>query len=191
MAALRISALLFALLLVATSAAAQSTGSGTLVYGGDANDGWAFRVSAPPGWNFACCDRAHELDADLLVFPQGWDGRNTDRVMVLTVWPKERADVDADWQADAADYFAHFPGLASITYQTQVKDAACLASTAVGADGIADHVVFCDPGSDWHYRFAWSVSLRAGPADAASEDAFRATVATMETMHMHIGSSPR
>jgi len=190
-AALKISSHLFALTLVATSAMGQSLGPGTVVYGGDANDGWAFMVAAPPGWNFACCDRARDLDANLLVFPDGWDGRNSDHVMVLTVWPKERADVDADWQADANDYFEHFPGLTSVTYQPQVKDAACLASTAVGADGVADHVVFCDPGSDWHYRFAWSVSLRAGPADAASESAFRATVGTMETMHMHIGNSPR
>jgi len=188
-AALRISALLLAC--AATTAVAQSAGSDTIVYGGDAVDGWAFAVSAPPGWNFLCCDRADAFGANLLVFPQGWNGRGSDGVMVLTVWPKERSNVDADWQADADEYFAQFPGLTSISYQSPVKDAACLSSSSIGADGIADHVVFCDPGDDWHYRFAWSFSSHSDAADSAAVDAFRATVGSTSTMHMRIGTSPR
>jgi hypothetical protein len=181
----------FVLACATPSALAQSLGSGTVVYGGDASDGWAFTVAAPPGWTLDCCEHTRELDADLLVFPKNWDGHDSDRVMALTVWPKERADVDADWQADALDYFAHFPGLTSITYYTQVKDAGCVSSNYVSADHISDYVVFCDPGSDWNYRFAWSMSVRAGSAAAASEDAFRETVAATTPMHMHISAAPQ
>jgi len=180
-----------ALACVASSAAAQSTGSATIVYGGEPDDGWAFTVSALPGWKLDCCERTQDLDANLLVLPENWNGKDSDRVMVLTVWPKERADVDADWQADANDYFEHFPGLTSITYHTQVKDAGCVSANYASADHISDYVVFCDPGSDWHYRFAWSMSLRAGPAAAAVEAAFRETVASTSSMHMHIGTAPQ
>ena len=191
MAAVKAFLLVSALACVASSAAAQSTGSGTIVYGGDPSDGWAFTVSAPPGWKLDCCERTQDLDANLLVFPENWNGKDPDRVMVLTVWPKERADVDADWQADAIDYFAHFPGLTSITYDTQVQDAACVSASYSSADHISDHVVFCDPGSDWHYRFAWSMSLRASSATAATEAAFRETVASTSPMHMHISAQPQ
>ena len=191
METVKISWLLFALSLVAVQAEAQSIGSGTVVYGGSPDDGWAFTVSTLPGWNFDCCNRAKDFDADLLVFPADWDGGNMDRVMVLTVWPKERADVDSDWQADADDYFAHYPGLTSITYQAQVENAACLSSTYFGADGVSDHVVFCDPGSDWHYRFAWSMSVRGERVDPAIAAAFHETVSEMMPLHMQIEASPR
>jgi len=190
-AALKAFLLCLALACVASSAAAQSTGSGTIVYGGDASDGWAFTVSAPPGWILDCCEHTTELNANLLAFPENWDGQEPDRVMVLTVWSKETADVDADWQADAIDYFAHFPGLTSITYFPQVKDATCVSANYASADHISDYVVFCDPGNDWTYRFAWSMSVRAGSAAAASEDAFRATVASTTPMHMHISATPQ
>jgi len=180
-----------ALACAATSALAQSLGSGTIVYGGDPNDGWAFTVAAPPGWTLDCCEHTRELDADLLVLPKNWNGHDSDRVMALTVWPKERADVDADWQADAIDYFAHFPGLTSITYHTQVMDADCISANYASADHISDYVVFCDPGSDWNYRFAWSMSLHTDSAAAVIEDAFRTIVSSTQTMHMHIGTSPR
>lgn len=193
METVKVSWLVLALALVAVPAAAQSLGAGTVVYGGNPDDGWAFTVSILPGWNFDCCNRATDLDASLLVFPANWDGdgANLDRVMVLTVWPKERADLASDWQADADDYFTHYPGLTSITYQAQVKDAACLASTYFGADGVSDHVVFCDPGADWNYRLAWSMSVRGERADTAVEDAFRETVNATTPMHMHIQASPR
>jgi len=187
----KISWLLLAMSLVAIPAAAQSIGSGTVVYGGSPDDGWAFTVSVPAGWNFDCCNRAKDFDANLLVFPAGWDGQNLDHVMVLMVWPTERADVDSDWQADADDYFAQYPGLTSITYQAQVKDAACLSSTYFGADSVSDYVAFCDPGADWNYRFAWSMSVRADRVDTAAEDAFRETVRDTMPLHMHIQASPR
>jgi hypothetical protein len=190
--------LLLVCALVTTNSYAQikhddDGGSGTIVYGGSKDgDGWAFVVSAPSGWQFDCCNLARQRHANLLVFPDEWDGANPDRVMVLTVWSKDVADIDADWEADAKAYATKFPGVKSENFSVSAKNATCRSAVYSGTDHVRDYVVFCDSGGNLNYRFGWSMSLHVDETDVArTEAAFRQTVVSTIPMQLKNEKSPR
>jgi len=161
----------------------------TMVYGGSGTEGWAFWVSAPPGWKFDCCDIAKRHNANLLVFREGWDGSDPEGAMVLTVWPKKLASAEAELEAGAKDYEARFPGMKTQAFSAQAKDATCRSVVYV-ADQFRDYVVFCEPGTDWHYRFGWSLLLNGAHADQSKiEAAFRQVISSTTPMRSKIEES--
>jgi len=167
----------------APRAPAAQPDNGTIVYG----DGWATVVSAPRGWEFDCCKRAPERNVNLLVYPHGWDGEANDRVMTLTVWNNGRPTLAADWDADARDYAAHFPGATAQTFPVAVPDRHCRSAVYATRDGAHDYVAFCDAGNGLGFRYAWSMTLLGEHADRAQlEDAFRAVVAQTVPMNATI-----
>lgn len=189
-------ALLFFILAAATICAAAPAKDGkndsTVVYGGGTEgDGWAFGVSAPSGWKFDCCDLATKHHANLLVFPDGWDDSDPDRVMVLVVWKKEHASVDVDWDADMRDYTTRFPDVKTEAFDVEAKNMSCRSAVYVGSDHQRDYVVFCDPGAEWRYRFGWSMSVRGEPEDLAKIAArFRSTIGSTTPLSLAIKKSP-
>ena len=176
------SALLGGALIVATAATAQQApraetsaqGNSAIAYG----DGWATVVPVPAGWDSDCCQRAPERNVNLLVYPHGWDGKGDDRVMTLTVWTNGRPTLDADWQADASDYQAHFPDAVAQPFSVAVRERRCRSAVYTAKDGMRDYVAFCDAGSGLNFRFGWSMTLYGEHADRAPlEAAFRSVVA--------------
>jgi len=182
---------LTALALHATVQAKEAKDDTTMVYGGGTDgNGWAFAVTAPTGWKFDCCDLATKHHANLLVFPDGWDAGDPDRVMVLVVWKKDRASVDGDWQVDAREYTTRFPDVKSESFDVQAKNMSCRSTVYLGTDQLRDYVVFCDPGAEWRYRFGWSMTVRGDPADRAKIEArFRHTIGSTTPMSLAIQQS--
>ena len=186
--------IVFVLAALSVGAAAQAKDAkeeSTMVYGGGTDgNGWAYAVTAPTGWKFDCCDLATKHNANLLVFPDGWDEGDPDRVMVLVVWKKDRVSVDGDWQADASAYTEKFPGVKTEAFDVQVKNMSCRSALYIGADHLRDYVVFCDPGAEWAYRFAWSMTVRGDPADRPQIEArFRRTIGSTTPMSLAIKQS--
>jgi hypothetical protein len=169
------------LLAIALNAAADS--GGTIVFGGDKKDGWGFSVSVPEGWDFDCCNIAHDANSNLLVFPHGWNGSNRNGVISLRVWPKHSESLDVDWKNDVNDYKKEFPDIASADYAVHVKGSTCRSAVYSGADSLKDYVVICDPGADWHYRFSWSMLVRSDES-RGKEAIFRDVVETANLLHV-------
>ena len=180
-----------ALALGAAVQAKEAKEESTMVYGdGTDGNGWAFAVTAPSGWKFDCCDLATKHHANLLVFPDGWDAGDPDRVMVLVVWKKDRASVDGDWEADAHAYTSRFPEVKTEAFDVQAKNLSCRSSVYIGADRLRDYVVFCDPGAEWRYRFGWSMTVRGDPADRSGIEArFCRTIGSTTPMSLAIKQS--
>ena len=155
----------------------------TIVYG----DGWATVVSAPQGWEFDCCKRATVRNVNLLVYPHGWNGETTDRVMTLTVWSNGRPTLAADWDADARDYAAHFPGAVAQAFPIAVPERRCRSAVYTTQDNVRDYVVFCDAGNGLGFRYGWSMTLEGEHADRAQlESDFCAVVAQTVPMNATI-----
>ncbi len=172
------------LLAVASIAVADSEATGGMVYGGDRDDGWAISFSTPKGWNFDCCKSAQQVSANLLVFPSSWKGVDRNGVVVLNVWKKSGKALADDWADDAADYKKDYPDIAENTFEVRTKDATCRAAVYTSQDHLRDYVAFCDPGSEWKYRFSWSMLISGDSDVEKNETAFRQIIADAHLLHM-------
>ncbi|HET6804249.1 MAG TPA: hypothetical protein VFH59_02260 [Frateuria sp.] len=134
--------------------------------------GWTIRAPAPAGWTADCCTYARGVGVDLVIYHGEWTGE-PDRVMVLNVWPRKLASLDAELDADRRHYLQRDPAAKVGRFPVHHRGMPCEAQVFEGSDQVDDAVVFCDPGKASGVRLSWSVSFRdTDPRRAALLDAF-------------------
>lgn len=141
--------------------------------------GWVIRAQAPAGWTADCCTYARAIGVNLVMYQGAWTGE-PDRVMVLNVWPRKLASLDAELDADRQRYLQRDPAAKVARFPVRHRGMACEALVFEGTDRIDDAVVFCDPGAAAGIRLSWSVSFHdADPQRRALlEDFMRVAVGT-------------
>jgi hypothetical protein len=129
--------------------------------------GWTVHAPAPAGWTADCCIYARAIGVNLVIYRGEWTGE-PDRVMVLNVWPRKLASLDAELDADRKHYLQRDPAAKSARFALRHRGMPCQAQVFEGSDGIDDAVVFCDPGQAAGTRLSWSMSFHdADPQRAA------------------------
>lgn len=141
--------------------------------------GWIIHTQAPAGWTADCCTYARAIGVNLVIYRGEWTGE-PDRVMVLNVWPRKLASLEAELDADRKQYLQRDPAAKVARFALRQRDMPCQAQVFEGTDHVDDAVVFCDLGKASGIRLSWSVSFKdADPQRAALLDAFmRVVVAT-------------
>jgi hypothetical protein len=150
---------------LAAQAAAAPPDKGVIVHGQADGDvpGWAIGTEAPAGWTSDCCTYAKAIGVNLVIYQGEWSGE-PNRVMVLNVWPRKRATLDAELLDDRTHYLQSDPAARVTTFAVRHPSMACMANAYEGSDRVDDVVVFCDPGAAAGVRLSWSMTLVAGDA---------------------------
>lgn len=144
---------------------AWAAGDDVLAHGvkdGDA-PAWAVAVASPPGWTRDCCLYARGIGVDAVLYQGEWTGK-PERVMVLNVWPRKLATLDAELAADRKRYLQRDPAGKVTPITVHNANLPCRGVVYAGSDHIDDVVVFCDPGAASGVRLSWSMSLAAADA---------------------------
>ena len=157
---------------------AAALGDDVLAHG--ARDGkapaWAIAVAGPPGWTRDCCTYAKAIGVDAVLYQGEWTGK-PERVMVLNVWPRKLATLDAEVQADRTHFLQADPAARVTWIAVHPRDMPCAATVYEGTDHVDDVVVFCDPGQASGIRLSWSMSFdHDDPSRRALLDAFMQVV---------------
>jgi hypothetical protein len=138
--------------------------------------GWTIRAPTPVGWTADCCTYARAIGVDEVIYQGDWTGE-PDRVMVLNVWPRKLASLDAELDADRRHYLQRDPAARVGHFPVRHHGMPCKALVFQGSDQVDDAVVFCDPGKSSGIRLSWSMSFKdADPQRAAVLDAFMRVV---------------
>lgn len=144
---------------------ASATGNDVLAHG--VRDGnapaWAVAVASPPGWTRDCCLYARAIGVDAVLYQGEWTGK-PERVMVLNVWPRKLATLDAELAADRKRYLQRDPAGKATAITVHNAAMPCQGVVYAGSDHIDDVVVFCDPGAASGVRLSWSMSFASGDA---------------------------
>lgn len=171
--------LLVVLLLVFAGAvaAADVPGEATVTGKPDgAIPGWTLRAPAPVGWTADCCTYARAIGVNEVIYRGEWTGEPYG-VMVLNVWPRKLASLDAELDDDRKRYLQRDPAAKVGRFPVRHHGMPCEALVFQGSDQVDDAVVFCDPGRRSGIRLSWSMSFRdADPQRTALLDAFMQVV---------------
>lgn len=136
---------------------------GVLAHG--ARDGdvpaWAISVASPAGWTRDCCTYARAIGVDAVLYRGEWIGK-PQRVMVLNVWPRKRATLQAELDADRKHYLQRDPAAKTRSFPVPHAAMPCRATVYEGSDRVDDVVAFCDPGQASGIRLSWSMSFDDG-----------------------------
>lgn len=119
---------------------------------------WAVAVASPPGWTRDCCLYARGVGVDAVLYQGEWTGK-PERVMVLNVWPRKLATLDAELAADRKRYLQRDPAGKATTITVHNDHMPCQGVVYEGSDHVDDVVVFCDPGAASGVRLSWSMSF--------------------------------
>ena len=165
--------------LLAVAALAQASPARDVLAHG-ARDGdapaWAIAVNTPAGWTRDCCTYAQAIGVDAVLYQGPWSGK-PQRVMVLNVWPRKLATLDAEVQADRTHFLQADPAARVTGIGVHPRDMPCAATVYEGTDHVDDVVVFCDPGQASGIRLSWSMSFdHDDPSRRALLDAFMQVV---------------
>jgi hypothetical protein len=162
--------LLGVLLLLLASVALAADAPGDAVARGKPDGdvpGWILQAPAPAGWTADCCTYARAIGVNLLIYRGEWTGEPY-RVMVLNVWPRKLASLDAELQADRKHYLQRDPAAKVGRFPVGHRGMPCEALVFESSDQVDDAVVFCDPGKASGIRLSWSMSFKdADPQRAA------------------------
>lgn len=171
--------LLAVLLLAFVGAAVAGDAPGEAVATGkpDGNiPGWTLRAPTPVGWTADCCTYARAIGVNEVIYRGEWTGEPYG-VMVLNVWPRKLASLNAELDADRKQYLQRDPAAKVGRFPVRHHDMPCEALVFQGSDRVDDAVVFCDPGKRTGIRLSWSMSFKdADPQRAALLDAFMGVV---------------
>lgn len=151
--------------------------------------GWIIHTQAPAGWTADCCTYARAIGVNLVIYRGEWTGE-PDRVMVLNVWPRKLASLQAELDADRKHYLERDPAAKVARFAVRQRDMPCEAQVFEGTDHVDDAVVFCDPGAAAGIRLSWSVSFKDADPQRAGllEDFMRVVVASR---YQRQGATPR
>ena len=165
------------LLLVAAAVAADAPGEATAQGKPDRDvPGWTVHAPTPAGWTADCCTYARAIGVDLVIYRGEWTGEPYG-VMVLNVWPRKLASLDAELDADREHYLQADPAAKFARFPVRHRAMPCEALVFEGSDKVDDAVVFCDPGKATGIRLSWSMSFKdADPQRAALLDDFMRVV---------------
>lgn len=119
---------------------------------------WAVAVASPAGWTRDCCIYARAIGVDAVLYQGEWTG-NPERVMVLNVWPRKLATLDAELAADRKSYLARDAKGKATAIRVGNRHMPCQGVLYEGSDHVDDVVVFCDPGAATGVRLSWSMSF--------------------------------
>lgn len=119
---------------------------------------WAVAVASPAGWTRDCCTYARAIGVDAVLYQGDWTG-NPERVMVLNVWPRKLATLDAELAADRKSYLARDVKGKATAIRVSNRHMPCQGVLYEGSDHVDDVVVFCDPGAATGVRLSWSMSF--------------------------------
>ena len=171
--------LLAVLLLAFAGAAVAGNAPGEAIATGQPDGhipGWTLRAPTPVGWTADCCTYARAIGVDEVIYRGEWTGEPYG-VMVLNVWPRKLASLDAELDADRKHYLQRDPAAKVGRFPVRHRGMSCEALVFQGSDQVDDAVVFCDPGKRSGIRLSWSMSFKdADPARAAQLDAFMGVV---------------
>jgi len=166
------------LLLVFAGAAIGADVPGDVVAQGKpdgAIPGWTIHAPAPAGWTADCCTYARAIGVDAVIYRGEWTGEPYG-VMVLNVWPRKLASLDAELEADRKRYLQRDPAARVGRFPVRHHGMPCGALVFRGSDQVDDVVVFCEPAKASGIRLSWSMSFKDGDAHrAALLDAFMRT----------------
>jgi len=138
--------------------------------------GWTLHAQAPAGWIADCCIYARAIGVNLVIYRGEWTGE-PERVMVLNVWPRKLASLQAELDADRKHYLDRDPAAKVARFPLRHRGMPCQAQVFEGTDHVDDAVVFCDPGEASGIRLSWSVSFKdADPQRGALLDDFMRVV---------------
>nr|WP_245187994.1 hypothetical protein [Frateuria flava] len=171
--------MLVVLLLVFAGAAAAADVPGEATATGKpdgAIPGWTLRAPTPVGWTADCCTYARAIGVTEVIYRGEWTGEPYG-VMVLNVWPRKLASLDAELDADRKHYLQRDPAAKVGRFPVRHQGMPCEALVFQGSDQVDDAVVFCDPGKRAGIRLSWSMSFKdADPQRAALLEAFMGVV---------------
>ncbi|TAL75204.1 MAG: hypothetical protein EPN56_06075 [Rhodanobacter sp.] len=122
---------------------------------------WAVAVASPGGWTRDCCLYARAIGVNAVLYQGEWTG-NPERVMVLNVWPRKLATLDAELAADRKRYLQRDPAGKATLITVHNAHMPCQGVVYAGSDHVDDVVVFCDPGAASGVRLSWSMSFADG-----------------------------
>jgi hypothetical protein len=149
------------LLVFGAPALAADAAGGAVAHGKPDRDvpGWTLHAPTPEGWTADCCTYARAIGVDLVIYRGEWTGE-PDRVMVLNVWPRKLATLDAELDADRKRYLQRDPAAKVGRFPVRHRSMPCEALVFEGSDKVDDAVVFCDPGKAAGIRLSWSMSFK-------------------------------
>ncbi len=105
-----------------------------------------------------------------------WTGK-PERVIVLNVWPRKLASLDAELDVDRKQYLQRDPAAKMGHFPVRHRSMRCSAAVYEGTDQFDDVVVFCDPGRATGIRLSWSMTIAdADPQRRALLDMFMRVV---------------
>jgi hypothetical protein len=122
---------------------------------------WAISAASPAGWTRDCCTYARAIGVDAVLYQGEWTGK-PQRVMVLNVWPRKLATLQAELDADRKHYLQRDPAAKARSFPVPHAAMPCRATVYEGSDRVDDVVAFCDPGKDNGIRLSWSMSFDDG-----------------------------
>jgi hypothetical protein len=122
---------------------------------------WAISATTPAGWTRDCCTYARAIGVDAVLYQGEWTGK-PQRVMVLNVWPRKLATLQAELDADRKHYLQRDPVAKTRSFPVPHAAMPCRATVYEGSDRVDDVVAFCDPGKGSGIRLSWSMSFDDG-----------------------------
>lgn len=124
---------------------------------------WSILTTPPADWTADCCTYARAIGVNAVMYQGAWSGK-PNRVIVLNVWPRKLANLDAELRADRTHYLARDPAAKTSSFPLRHRSMKCAANVFQGTDHLDDVVVFCDPGHTSGVRLSWSLSFADGDA---------------------------
>ena len=141
--------------------------------------GWTVHAPPPAGWTADCCTYARAIGLNLVIYRGEWTGEPYG-VMVLNVWPRKLANLDAELDADRKRYLQRDPAARVGRFPVRQHGMPCKAQVFEGSDKVDDAVVLCDPGKAAGIRLSWSMSFKDADLQRAAllDDFMRVVVGT-------------